>query len=99
MHHPVPHRVEVQVWAVASQPRQHRLQRGTVIRKVAPLVDQGRAVGVREAQSTPGNADPLDLARENPRLFPARLVQGNLQAGRAGVDRENLPGGLVGHRR
>ena len=97
--HPVPHRVEVQLRSEASQARQRRPERGTVIREVAPLVDQGRAVGVGEAESPLGDADPLDLAREDARLFPTPLVKGDLQAGRAGVDRQDLPGGLVGHRR
>jgi hypothetical protein len=99
LHHSVPHRAEVQFRAVASQACQYRLQRGVVIRKVTPLVDQRRAAGAGEAQTTPRNADPLDLAREKPRFFPARLVQDKLEAGRAGVDRENPLGDLIEHHR
>ena len=37
-------------------------------------------------------------AQENPRFFPLHLIKRNLEAGRAGVDRENPLDGLTGHR-
>lgn len=99
MHHPVPHRAGLQVWAVSFQPCQQRLQRGGMIRKVIPLVDQRRAVGVRDMQTSLGNADSLDLPGEQPRFPPAHLIESNLKTGRAGVDGEYPLDGLIKHRR
>ena len=99
VNHPMPHRVKVQLRAEASQARQHRPERGTVIRKVAPWsikVAPRASVRRNRPPGTPIRSTSPERIRVSSR--PASY-KGHLQAGRAGVDRQNLPDGLVGHRR
>jgi len=91
---PVPDcRQVVPVEPPISQPTQQGIERGDVVRQIIPALFEGFAAGVREAQTAAPAPDPARLRpqlRGLRRVLP-QAVQGGLQAGRTGVDRQQTP--------
>src|SRR5215208_4264186 len=73
-----------------SQPTHEGVERGGVIRQIIPNLVEGLAAGVSEAQAAALAPDPARLSPQlrGLRRFLPQAVQGGLQAGRTGVDRQ-----------
>ena len=67
--------------------------------QVAMLVDQRLPVGVAGVEAASLQPDALDAAAKHERLRRLHLVDGELQARRAAVDRQHAPGIVFGHGR
>jgi hypothetical protein len=94
---PMPHGLQASVVLVLMQPGEQRLQRSRVIGQVALLIEERCAPGIGNLYPTAGEANPFRLGRDVQPFLIAHIVQGCLQAGRAGVDGQYPPGVLVSH--
>src|SRR3954466_11885118 len=93
----MPNRVERRAGALALEPGKQCVQRGLVVGQITVLVEQRRAVLVGDLQQPLGVANALRVGCKQQRLGHTQRVHASLQAGRAGINRQDTTGKRVSH--